>query len=54
MRKLFIILIGLIAIVTFIRAFDNSDNFYKKSSVQGSEEIIAEVFSSDSDTALAE
>ena len=54
MRKLFIILIGLIAIVTFIRAFDNFNNIYAKSSVEGSEEIIFEVFSSDSEAASAE
>ena len=58
MRKLFIILVGLIAVVTFIRAFDNFGNFHTKSSVQVSketiEEIMSEVFSSDSEAALAE
>jgi hypothetical protein len=45
MRKLFIILVGLIAVVTFIRAYDNSGRVNIETQAQNTEEISAEVFS---------
>ena len=45
MRKLFIILVGLIAVVTFIRAFDNFSSF----NMDISDEKNSEAFSSSSD-----
>ena len=45
MRKLFIILVGLIAIVTFIRAFDNNDGLSMEISSEVSQEADSEVFS---------
>ena len=38
MRKLFIILVGLIAVVTFIRAFDNFGSIYINPNVHSSDQ----------------
>ena len=50
MRKLFIILVGLIAVVTFIRAFDNFGGVNMNFSPEIHNEIKSEVFSSDLDS----
>ena len=47
MRKLFIILVGLIAIVTFIRAYDNFGSLNMEFSPKESDEINSGFFSSD-------
>ena len=46
MRKLFIILVGLIAVVTFIRAYDNSGRVNIETQAQNTEEISADVSAS--------
>ena len=49
MRKLFIILVGLIAVVTFIRAFDNLNSLSIKFTPAASDEINSDIISSDID-----
>ena len=43
MRKLFIILVGFMAIVTFIRAYDDYGNLNMEIPVEVSEEAVGEV-----------
>ena len=47
MRKLFIILVGLIAVVTFIRAYDHFGSLNMDIPANGSEEMSSEIFSLD-------
>ena len=49
MRKLFIILIGLIAIITFIRALDNYDSLIMEIPAEVSNSIDSAAFASDQD-----
>ena len=54
MRKLFIILVGLIAIVTFIRAFDNLSSLNINIPAEDSGGTNTEVFPSDENSSLLE
>ena len=47
MRKLFIILVGLLAVVTFIRAFDNFSSLNMQFTSEASDKPKTEIFSSD-------
>ena len=47
MRKLFIILVSLIAVVTFITAYDNKGGLNIEIPVDGSENVSSEAFSPD-------